>query len=290
MLLALNYHRIARVEPGGDFWGLAVSPENFASHLEVLTRHFEIVDARSASLAVAAGAPGVHVLVTFDDGYADTLHEALPALQRQKVPALVFLASGYVGRTYFWWDAVEAMFRTRTASGIAVDEPRLRATWEALRDQSPVQRDLVMRELLHRAGYPVIAPDCRPLTEAEVTELASCPLISFGGHTRWHPWLPSLPPEQMAEEITAGKLDKEVLTGQRQVGFAFPFGATNADTQQAVVEAGFTLAFTTSPPKRGGEFRDLLSHPRVVVGNWEKEYFGDCLRNLCMPGEQNAQQ
>ena len=263
MLLALNYHRIARVEPGGDFWGLSVSPENFASHLEILTRHFEIVDARSASLAAAAGAPGVHVLVTFDDGYADNLHEALPALQRNKVPAVIFLASGYVGRPYFWWDAVEAVFRRLTGSGIAVDETRLQATWEALREQSPAQRDLVLRELLHRAGHPDMDASCRPVTKAELAELAACPLVSFGGHTRWHPWLPNMSFEQMAEEITVGKLDNEVLTAQPQVAFAYPFGALNADTRRAVVEAGFSLAFTTSPPssrRRNYRSSDPSSH------------------------------
>jgi peptidoglycan/xylan/chitin deacetylase (PgdA/CDA1 family) len=50
------------------------------------------------------------VVITFDDGYADNLHNATPLLERQGVPATFFLSSGYVGQDQeFWWDELERL-------------------------------------------------------------------------------------------------------------------------------------------------------------------------------------
>lgn len=103
----LLYHRVARVAV--DPWGLAVSPAHFAAQLEMLCRKArpmrlgEFVHARAAGVL-----PRNPVAVTFDDGYVDNLHEALPLLDRFGVPATVFLATGYLGRAY-WWDDVQRL-------------------------------------------------------------------------------------------------------------------------------------------------------------------------------------
>ena len=111
-LLVLMYHRIAT--PRTDPWQLAVTPSHFAEHLEVIRRHGRPISVRDLTRALAAGrTPRRAIVVTFDDGYADNLHNALPLLERHDVPATMFITAGCMGRLDgFWWDQLERLILT----------------------------------------------------------------------------------------------------------------------------------------------------------------------------------
>ena len=104
----LMYHRIGDFQ--SDPWGLAVSPRHFAEHLEVLRKHCQPRPLAQTVKAIQHQVLpwGRTLVVTFDDGYADSLHHAAPLLDRYDVPATLFLTSGYIGGAReFWWDALE---------------------------------------------------------------------------------------------------------------------------------------------------------------------------------------
>jgi peptidoglycan/xylan/chitin deacetylase (PgdA/CDA1 family) len=260
MLLALNYHRIGRVPRTGDIWELTVSPENFSSHLATLKNNFQIADPRTHCLVELAISKTLHIVVTFDDGYADNLYAALPLLEMHQVPAIIFLASGYIGKPYFWWDAVEAMFYPR---GPHIN--RLQLIWSSLLRQTPAQREAEVVELLHLSGNPPI--DFRPLTLEELKDLAKSNLISFGGHTKHHSWLPYLCIEEVKRDVGDGRNENESMTNCPQVAFAYPFGAMDESITKVVGCCGFSVAFTTEPPNDRWS-GDFLAHPRVPMRNW----------------------
>lgn len=105
--MILMYHRVAR--PKADPWALCVSPEHFAEQLEALQRRRVCLPlADFVARLTERRLPMRAVAVTFDDGYADTLYEAAPALEEHRVPATVFLATGLLGSDReFWWDELE---------------------------------------------------------------------------------------------------------------------------------------------------------------------------------------
>jgi peptidoglycan/xylan/chitin deacetylase (PgdA/CDA1 family) len=100
----LLYHRVAELESDPQL--LCVTPQHFAEHLEVLARDYHPLSLRDLC---ARQSPNLwrprSVVVTFDDGYADNLHQARPLLEKHDVPATVFAVAGEVTETHeFWWD------------------------------------------------------------------------------------------------------------------------------------------------------------------------------------------
>jgi len=100
-------HRIT--EPGHDPWAQAVPPALFASHLAVPAERTtclplgEFLDGRNHGTL-----PKDATALTFDDGDADNLLEALPLLERYAIPATVFIMTGCVdGDHETWWDRLE---------------------------------------------------------------------------------------------------------------------------------------------------------------------------------------
>jgi peptidoglycan/xylan/chitin deacetylase (PgdA/CDA1 family) len=103
--LILMYHRVTDIT--SDPWSLCVSKQHFAEHLEVLSSLTQPVPLPELLSTLVAGTQR-GVAVTFDDGYADNLWCAKPLLAKYRVPATVFVTTGYLGsQREFWWDELE---------------------------------------------------------------------------------------------------------------------------------------------------------------------------------------
>jgi peptidoglycan/xylan/chitin deacetylase (PgdA/CDA1 family) len=130
--VVLLYHRIDA--PVTDPWQLAVTPERFAEHLEVLAGAFRPVTLDELLDGVRRGrVPARAVAITFDDGYADNLHRALPLLERRGVPATVYVTAGHAdGAPEFWWKQLEGLLLEpgRLPPRLAVDVDGFRWAWE----------------------------------------------------------------------------------------------------------------------------------------------------------------
>jgi peptidoglycan/xylan/chitin deacetylase (PgdA/CDA1 family) len=204
--LVLAYHRVDRVETDPQL--LAVSPDRFAEHLQLIRERHEPLPLAALVAAVQSGdAPPGAISVTFDDGYADNLAEAGPLLERYDVPATVFVVSGAVDRQRpFWWDELERLllragrlpselalrvgretlrWQLGDAADYTPDSAALHAGWTALASYDPTPRHQAYRELCTAAR--VLTIDAREyliqqlhalLEPSEPTEAHARPLTS----------------------------------------------------------------------------------------------------------------
>src|SRR4051794_18420003 len=122
-LSVLLYHRIG--DPlAADFFGLtnnvSATHRGFAEQLDYLQRYYTVVGLQDCIAWATTNAPLPRnaVLITFDDGYADSLTTALPELAQRWMRAILFIATAYVGgaRVYFWDWVAEAFHRTEVTT------------------------------------------------------------------------------------------------------------------------------------------------------------------------------
>jgi peptidoglycan/xylan/chitin deacetylase (PgdA/CDA1 family) len=82
---------------------IALPPETFRSQMRSLfDRGIEVVPLETLATAGDRQFDGPAAALTFDDGFDDFYEEAFPVLSQYRFPALVFLVTGYCGRTNDW--------------------------------------------------------------------------------------------------------------------------------------------------------------------------------------------
>jgi peptidoglycan/xylan/chitin deacetylase (PgdA/CDA1 family) len=289
--LILMYHRVTTVN--ADPFALCVSPAHFAEHLQVLRKHASPVSLRQVLESLSGNRIPPHsVILTFDDGYADNLHNARPLLERSGIPATVFVTSGFVGQEHeFWWDELESMFLepghlppslSLTISGaehrwdLGQSDSRLDVyfeLWRLLQLLPEWERTEVLERIAVWGERGRAArPNYRGLSAKELQSLAANDFIEIGAHTVTHPSLPELTGAVQRSEVQKSKATLEGILGRPVTSFAYPYGASSEKSREIVREAGFRCACTTDPGFVDAD-SDLFRFPRVQIENWDGEEF-----------------
>ncbi len=250
--LILCFHRVADPQHGGRSL-LAISPEDFRLTLELVGARYRFVDLEAGSKP----SKEKKAVVTFDDGYADNLHTALPILQELGIPATFFISTGFIGTEYLYPpDALDAYFSTEppTAASQGLQELVSLGYWKALEKLAETEEDAywqLLGELSALVRSSVLGQDPlrRPMTGKELSDLAGFPGVTIGPHTVTHRRLSSLSPEENSGEFarSISWLEGQGLdTGKF---FAYPYGQQPDMTHSASIamrELGFE-PLTTLP-------------------------------------------
>jgi peptidoglycan/xylan/chitin deacetylase (PgdA/CDA1 family) len=69
--------------------------------------------------------------------------------------------------------------------------------------------------------------------------------VTFGSHTKSHPFLTRLSVEELADEISGSKSDLEAKLSVPVEFFCYPYGDRNGNVEETVKAAGYHAAFTT---------------------------------------------
>jgi peptidoglycan/xylan/chitin deacetylase (PgdA/CDA1 family) len=100
----LMYHQIDAPPPRGTpLRGLVVSPGSFSRQMWLLRLlGYQGLSMRDLEHYLSGQKQGRVVGITFDDGYQNNLHKALPVLQRYGFTATIYAVSSMIGGTNSW--------------------------------------------------------------------------------------------------------------------------------------------------------------------------------------------
>lgn len=204
-VVVLIYHHIdSKEEPG-----LVISPERFASELDMLlARGYHVISLdQLRDFLNGASVPDNAVLITFDDGYESVHQYALPELQKRHMPAVAFAIVKYMGQRlgnlqHYGWEGAREM----AAAGFTT--------------QSHTYN-------LHDFG---------PLASGKNGPLLNGPLKgqSLSDYRN-----------MVYQDLKLSREEIENHLQQPVYALALPFGAGGPTAIQAAVDAGFKIIFTT---------------------------------------------
>jgi peptidoglycan/xylan/chitin deacetylase (PgdA/CDA1 family) len=98
------YHMISEPQTVADT-RQACPSRRFEKHLQLLLKEGYTpvsIDRIAAYYAEKSSLPNKAVLITFDDGFEDNYLNAFHILQRYNVPAIIYLATEFIGQTNKW--------------------------------------------------------------------------------------------------------------------------------------------------------------------------------------------
>jgi peptidoglycan/xylan/chitin deacetylase (PgdA/CDA1 family) len=220
-------------------------------------------------------------VLTFDDGYRDNVSVALPILERNFAPFMMYVPTGAPTRSMqSWWLGLRKLFLSKDAVTIDAMSVRFRCPdfynkmlglnkvirWI----QEDYQRAAMLAPTFNKADISLSAlNEAYFLDERELRVLARHPLASIGGHTASHTALASLDVLSARAEMADNRHYLEKLLQLPVRHFSYPYGnpgACGPREAHLAKEVGFSTAVTAQYGQISDSKLDHFALPRVGVG------------------------
>lgn len=227
----LMYHRFPQADAA-----------NFDRQCAFLANNYDVIPLAEAIERMEQGRSLRNLaVITIDDGYADMHDIAFPILQRYRLPATLFVTSGFIDRRCWMpGDHVRFFFANAGQDELTVTDEhgvqhqfrgddgragdRLRALLKRVSNRT---REAVLSELTAKEaekGVRYIPREYEPCTWEQLREMAHNG-VSLGAHTVTHPILSRVEERAATEqEIVESKASIEQHTGMPVETFAYPNG------------------------------------------------------------------
>lgn len=226
--------------------------DGFRRTLDFVQRHYRVVslDDMEAARLGQTRLPPNPLLITFDDGWRDTLTHAVPELARRNLPAVLFLASEVVelDAPRWWQDTLVAALSqpgapARLCAAVGWAEARAGSLSQALAAYLGALPEVERRAWLARyaPGVSTQISERQMVTLSELKVVESSPL-AIGGHGHTHSPL-TLSPDPEAELQVSQRILSTLNQGVRSM--SFPHGAWSSELVSAARTSGFDWIFTS---------------------------------------------
>lgn len=262
--MALNYHRVGDGAISHfDHGVFSTTPAMFERQLRFLKKECDIVMPHDIG-HLRRRPRGNYVMVTFDDGYRDNYEVAFPILKSLDVPAIFFVATGFIEQPRIsWWDEIAWMVQTSKVTSIGpmpalpirvnFDPPFRRRAVESLlaiyKKLPPGATQGFLDAIARESGTgrcPASEANRLWMTWDMLRQMRREGMV-IGGHTVNHPILSHLSrPEQELEILGCARTLEQQL-GEPMRYFSYPRGkpdAFNGDTRACLRKTQVEYAFS----------------------------------------------
>jgi len=218
----LTYHGICSDEISYEQWipPHFVKLSEFKKQMVYVAKHLKPVSLKQAVKFLKKEKNKRFIVITFDDGYANNFHLALPVLQKLGIPATIFLTTRYIEkqdlfpfdkiRLLKYWGVKDISMSTYLNNPIIQLDYQLSQIWPEY------------KHLLTEKQWEIL----RPLTIEEIRKMKSTGLIDFGAHTHSHCILKNESRDTRKKEIAISIKKVKEITNQKEIPFSYPNGQT----------------------------------------------------------------
>ena len=260
----LCYHRVVEGNPDPySIPGTQVILQRFTVQVRGLSRKYRIIP---FSVLVEKLKKGVldpnELVLSFDDGFRDNATIAYPVLKRYGVAALFFISPATPESPSLIWNNRVWWLLNRRTSGdslhwngrdlpLGAEGERISARAlinQTLAPMKEEEREAVFDQIASALGAPAQQPQQAEIMmrPEEIPDMIAGGLAEFGSHSLTHPLLPLCEEDRLRHEVLGSKKSLEEALARPVAYFAYPGGYYNEKTVQAVRDAGYEAAVTTS--------------------------------------------
>jgi peptidoglycan/xylan/chitin deacetylase (PgdA/CDA1 family) len=278
------YHRITDAA-----YCAGLSPAEFEKHLRYVSKHFRVIPISQLlhELTINQVKPYT-VALTFDDGHADFFQHAWPLLQHYKLPASLYVTTGFIdGNCWLWPDLLKYIIIHNRHDNITIPGPGkvlanenlIISNWHQLGDYcltlDTEERDHFLIHLAQQCDVEIPVSPVEPFAGVTWDQLRRMrdQGLEVGSHTVTHPILSKLDYPLVEQELaqSAARIKEQLKV--MPTGLCYPNGRLIDITPQ-VIDCARKLGYEYGLLARNIpiEARDLF-HIGRLAANANFDYF-----------------
>jgi peptidoglycan/xylan/chitin deacetylase (PgdA/CDA1 family) len=288
------YHRVCPEK--GNSSVANICPEEFEKQIRYLKEKFKIYSLEKLINVLENNQKNKKeseniAVITFDDGYKDNYLYAYPILKKYKIPATIFLTSGYIDTdNLFWWDiAGYVIYHTKKKKidlpnfgkfSLMDHKEKFNCLSFLVNKFKTIPNHLKNNYMINLQNIceVIIPPGLGKkmiLSWDEIREMKDNG-ITFGVHTVTHPNLTKISLAEAEKEIMNSKKMIENQLKIEATLFSYPYGSKldyNSEIIELIKNIGFKGAVTTNYGLINKYNIDsIYSLPRIWVSNYYSRF------------------
>jgi len=264
-IFVLIYHSLTSKNDGPELMNdlypsLSIEVEEFEEQINYLEKRGHTF-LKMSDLAVLEHKK-IHkpTVIYFDDGFKNNLTNAWPILQRNNVPATIFITTGFADRTHFLWTLKHRYFLQK--KNWPMDKIKLEI--RRLRKLPSWERNRELQEIYSENEFAFNPKDFEVFLDWNDIFFLSENNVEIGAHSVFHKNLTECNDEELSFEIRRSKNIIEKKIGKEIHSFSCPHGGWNDKINKVLKQNGFKFVVSKGV---GLNRRHDISEEPVVMKN-----------------------